>query len=87
MPTYSFRNKDTMEEFEENMKIAEKEEYLKNHPEIEQIFTKVNIVDPMAIGVLKPPSDFQKGVIGRMKAALPKNNIGKYSRWSIPKEI
>ena len=40
MPTYDFRNKDTGEVFEEMMGISAKEEYLKDNPHIEQIFTK-----------------------------------------------
>jgi predicted nucleic acid-binding Zn ribbon protein len=36
MPTYDFRNKDTGEVFEMFMKIAEKEQYLKDNTNIEQ---------------------------------------------------
>ena len=40
MPTYDFRNKETGEVFEEMMGISAKEEYLKDNPHIEQVFTK-----------------------------------------------
>jgi len=36
MPTYDFRNKETGEVFELFMKIAEKEQYLKDNTHIEQ---------------------------------------------------
>lgn len=36
MPTYDFRNKDTGEVFEKIMKIADKEQYLIENPNIEQ---------------------------------------------------
>jgi hypothetical protein len=48
----------------------------------------MNVVDPVGIGVTKPPADFQKHVLGRIKEAVPgtsKKAIEK--RWHIPKEI
>lgn len=36
MPTYEFRNKQSGEVFEKFMKIAEKEQYLLDNPDIEQ---------------------------------------------------
>jgi CHASE3 domain sensor protein len=39
MPTYDFKNKDTGEVFEKIMKIAEKEQYLIDNPNIEQTIT------------------------------------------------
>lgn len=86
MPTYSFQNIKTGEIFEESMKIAELDPYLKKHKNIKQIFIKVNIGDPWRLGVSKPPSDFSKYVLGRMKSAIPGAKVeeGKYH---IPKEI
>lgn len=87
MGIYSFRNKETGEEVEMQFSIAEKEEFQKKNPHMEQLITKVNIVDPMGIGIMKPPSDFMKGVVGRMQKAIPGNTIGRYSRFKVPKEI
>lgn len=55
MPVYDFRNKDTGEIFTLNMKIAEKEQYLKDNPHIESYFgdTQMNIGDPVRLGVRK----------------------------------
>lgn len=36
MPTYDFRNKETGDVFEKFMKIAEKEQYLLDNPQLEQ---------------------------------------------------
>ena len=44
MPTYTFKNKDTGEVFDEIMKIAEKPEYLKNNPHIEKVLTAPHFV-------------------------------------------
>lgn len=86
MPYYTFRNKKTGKTFVESMKIAEREEYLKKNPNLEQVFGSMNVVDAVLVGIKKPPVDFQKNVIGRIKESVPKNNMG-YSRYSIPKEI
>jgi hypothetical protein len=39
MPTYSFRNKNTGEEFDAFMSIAELEKYLEDHPELEKLLS------------------------------------------------
>lgn len=39
MPTYSFRNKETGEVFDQMMRIAAKEQYLKDNPHLEQVIT------------------------------------------------
>ncbi len=44
MPTYTFKNKDTGEEFDKVMKIAEKEPYLKDNPNISPVLTAPNFV-------------------------------------------
>ena len=40
MPTYSFENKETHEQFEESMPWADLEHYLATNTHIKQIFTK-----------------------------------------------
>ena len=44
MPTYTFKNKDTGEVFDKVMKIAEKEPYLKDNPNISPVLTVPNFV-------------------------------------------
>ena len=85
-PNYTFRNKKTGKTFIETMKMAEREDYLKKNPDIEQVIGTMNVVDSVLIGVTKPPVDFQKNVIGRIRETAPLNNMN-YSRYSIPKEI
>jgi|TARA_Y100000389_G_scaffold108132_1_gene105287 hypothetical protein len=44
MPTYTFKNKDTGEVFDKVMKIAEKEPYLKDNPNLSPVLTAPNFV-------------------------------------------
>ena len=39
MPTYNFRNKETGEEFEKEMRIAELDQYKADNPHLEQFLT------------------------------------------------
>ena len=87
MPYYTFRNKKTNEEITVSMKIAEHETYLDDKPDWEQVLTVPNFVDPVSIGVTKPPSDFQKYVLGRVKASVPQADAVASKRWDIPREI
>jgi len=84
---YSFEDQETNEEFELTMSYEELKQFLEDNPKVNQTF-RMNLVDPMGIGVTKPPSDFQKYVLGRIKEKVPganKNTLEK--RWHIPKEI
>lgn len=86
MPVYSFEDTETSEEFELTMSYEELKQFLEDNPKVNQTF-RMNIVDPVGIGVTKPPSDFQKYVLGKVKQVpgADKNRIEK--RWHIPKEI
>lgn len=86
MPLYSFVNKQTGEEYEMTLTYDELIKYLEDHPEVNQTF-RMNLVDPVGIGVSKPPSDFQKYVIGKVKEAPGAHNPAIEKRWHIPKEV
>ena len=69
MPTYTFRNKFTGETFEKVMKMAEKDMYLDQHPDLESIIDYVpNLGDPVALGTTKIDGGF-KEVLQRIKKA------------------
>lgn len=86
MPVYSFEHSQTGEEFELTMSYDELQQFLTDHPEVNQTF-RMNIVDPMGIGVSKPPSDFMKNVIGRIKSSAPgASQSALEKRWNIPRE-
>jgi hypothetical protein len=86
MPSYSYRNKKTGEEFTLDMSISEMEKYETDNPQLERQYSAVGIVDPVGIGVTRPPSDFSKYVLGKIKAANPHTKIGT-GRWDVKKEI
>lgn len=86
-PNYTWRNLETGEEFTNTMTMAEHEEYVKNNPHLQQVLGNFTMVDPVNIGVTKPPSDFQRHVLGRIKAAVPGASAIGNKRWNITKEI
>ena len=86
MPIYTYQDKKTKKVFDVEMSIAEMEEYETNNPNHLRVYNQVNIVDPAGIGVSKPPADFTKYVLGKVKAANPHNAVGT-GRWDIKKEI
>jgi hypothetical protein len=86
MPKYTFAHKDTSDEFELTMSYDELISYLNEHPELNQVF-RMNVVDPVGIGVSKPPSDFQKYVLGKVKEANPHADAVASKRWNIPREV
>ena len=71
MPYYSFENTDTGEQYELDMKMSELDTYLAENKNIRQIFTRLNIGDSVRLGIKKPPSDFSKYVLGRVKETNP----------------
>ena len=86
MPTYTFKNKETGEIVEKVMKISEYDTFMSSNPHFERYHesTGVAIVDPASVGLLKPPSDFQKYVIDGIQRINPGASRG--SKYGIPKE-
>ena len=84
MPTYDLVNEVTGETFEMQMSIADMEKYLKKNKHIKQAVTRMTLGDSVRMGITKPPADFQKGVIGRMKEKIHGNKIN--SKFGIPRE-
>lgn len=86
MPNYTYRNKNTEEEITVQMTMAEHEIYLEDKPDWEQVIKAATLVDPMGLGISKPPSDFQKYVLGRIKNSVPQADAVASKRWGIPRE-
>lgn len=77
MPTYDFRNKETGEVFEKIMKIAEKEQYLIDNPNIEQTIVSA----PAFTGdhvVLKKDTGF-KEVLQKIHEKTPGSQLNRIS--------
>lgn len=86
MAVYTFRNKKTGEEYDITMPMSEISEFENKNTHLERVYSKMNIVDPVGIGITRPPSDFSKYVLGKVKAANPHTEIGN-RRWDIKKEV
>ena len=79
MPIYNVKDKNTGEITEMFMSISEWEKFKVENPDKEPHFTSLHVADSISLGIRKPPSDFQEGVIGRIKKNNPGHNI--QSRW------
>ena len=86
MPTYTFEDTETNEQFEMIMSYDDLEPFLKDNPQLNQVF-KMNIVDPVGIGVSKPPTDFQKYVLNKVKHVPGARTDVIEKRWQIAKEV
>lgn len=72
MPTYEFRNKETGEITEKWMYMSEREKFLEEHPELEQIHTTgINAVSGVN---LKVPSGF-KDVLKKIHKETPGSRL------------
>ena len=61
MPTYTFRNTETGEEFDKFMKIAECDDFLKENPKLEKIITGTpQLIDPVRLGIRRPDQGFKE---------------------------
>jgi len=75
MPTYTFRNKNTLEQFDEIMSISAREEYLKQNPHLESVITAPSIGDSVRLGRGRD-SGF-KDVLQRIHERTPGSDLKK----------
>ena len=81
MPTYTFHNIQTGVVEEKVMKIAGKEQYLKDNPSVEQVHTGINIV--AGVGGIKSDSGW-KDNLSRIAEAHPRSTLAeRHGRKSI----
>lgn len=78
MPVYSMRNNETEEEFEVTLKYVELDQYLKDNPNIQQIFKRFpGMGDPVRLGLRKPDDGF-RDALRHVKDNHKKNNINTF---------
>ena len=82
---YSFIDTEDESEFELEMTYDQLKAFLEANPRFNQTF-RMNLGDPIRMGVTKPPSDFQKYVLGKVKETHPLGNAVE-RRYTIPKEV
>jgi len=71
MPTYEFKNTDTDEVFEKMMSYDDKVQYLKDNPNIQGYYSKINIDFDGGKSVLSRAGDGWKEVQDRIKSGMP----------------
>jgi hypothetical protein len=77
LPTYTFKNTETGEVFDRVMKISEREEYLKENPNIETVISAPALMSPLSLSGIKPPSGFKEvlqNIHNRSPGSQLKNN-------------
>ena len=75
MPTYQFRNKETGEVSEQFMKMADKDQFLQDNPNLEAVFLEAPpLGDPVRLGIRKVDSGF-KEVLQKIKRANPGSTL------------
>jgi hypothetical protein len=80
MPTYTFRNKETGETYDEIMSMSRRETYLEENPQIEQIIGSPAIGDPVRLGVRTIDDGFRE-VLSKIHNNNYRSNLaGKLSR-------
>ncbi len=78
MPIYSIRDNETQEEFEVTLKYSELEQYLKDNPTYQQIFTKFpGFGDPVRLGIRKPDDGF-RDVLRNVRHHHKKDSINTF---------
>ena len=70
MPTYSFRNKDTNEVTTEFLTLKEREQFLQDNPNFDQLLTAPAYADSVRLGVRKIDRSFNDVLIKAKKAHL-----------------
>jgi hypothetical protein len=73
MPTYDVLQKSTGEVTERFMTISAMQEFLAANPDFEITFRKMQVGDPVSLGIKQPPSDFTKYII----SPIEKHYFGK----------
>ena len=75
MPTYTFRNKETGEQFEKFMGISARDTYLQENPQLEPLITGAPMIcDPVRVGVTKRDTGF-KEVLQKIHERSPNSDL------------
>ena len=86
MPVYTFLNKKTNEEFTEMMTISDMEKFLKDNPDITQVFNSLNIIGGVQ-GISHKTDGGWKDNLSRIAEAHPNSPLAdRYGKKSI-KEV
>ncbi len=79
MPTYSFRNKDTGEIFDKVMRIADRDEFLTQNPNLESVITGAPAFTGDHITAVKKYDSGFKEVLQKIHERTPGSQLNKTS--------
>ncbi len=79
MPTYSFRNKDTGEIFDKVMRIADRDEFLTQNPNLESVITGAPAFTGDHITAVKKYDTGFKEVLQKIHERTPGSQLNKTS--------
>ena len=79
MPTYSFRNKNTGEIFDQVMRIADRDEFLKQNPHLESVITGAPAFTGDHISAVKKYDSGFKEVLQKIHERTPGSQLDKTS--------
>ncbi len=79
MPTYSFRNKDTGEIFDKVMRIADRDEFLTQNPNLECVITGAPAFTGDHITAVKKYDSGFKEVLQKIHERTPGSQLNKTS--------
>lgn len=74
MPLYTFKNKETGETFDTLISLSEREKYLNDNPQLEQVLGTTAIGDSVRLGIRRPDDGFRE-VLSKIHAANYKSNL------------
>ena len=75
MPLYDFQDTETGEEFELQLKLSEREEFLKANPNVKQLLSAPRIVS--GVDGLRKVDDGFKEVLSKVAEQNPQSNFGR----------
>ena len=78
MPTYSFINTETNEQFDVTMTIAEREKYLEDNKHVRQILKPAPLCDPTRVGVTTKPNSGFRDVLKEIKGKHRRSSINTF---------
>ena len=79
MPTYIFRNKETGEQFEKTMKIAEFDSFRADNPQLETVIQAVAFGDPTKLSTTRKFDSGFKEVLQKIHERSPGSELNKTS--------
>ena len=74
MPLYTFKNKETGEVFDKLLPLSERERFLNENPQLEQVLGATAFGDSVRLGIRRPDDGF-KEVLSKIHAANYKSNL------------